>query len=326
MHIAIVGTGLAGLAVGWHLLQLGLRVTFFDEKKIGQGASGVATGLVHPYVGEKARRSWRASEGLSHTEELIASSEKMLGCSVCVQRGLVRIALDDEQRCSLTSAREMYGDVEQIGGSEFLLRAGITIDVPAYLEGLFGACQKLGAEYVRQKVSLNQPVPEFDRTIFACGSQFLTSSFARELPLRAMKGQVLTLSCSQPIERSRIAKGYLAATFQPHLACLGATYEKQFSDEQVCLSTAMGELLPRTGVLVPPSCTWQVIGCRAGVRLMRQGSYIPFVEQLNEQCWWIGALGSRGLLYHAYLGRKLAEALLTDRSMLLPEEVQRLRR
>jgi len=56
MNIAVVGRGLAGLAVGWHLLRLGCQVTFLDEKELGCSASGVAAGLMHPYAGDKARR------------------------------------------------------------------------------------------------------------------------------------------------------------------------------------------------------------------------------------------------------------------------------
>lgn len=306
MKIAIIGTGLAGLAVGWHLLQEGCSITFFNNCEQGYGASGVAAGLMHPYAGNKALRSVEANEGLAHTEELIAVSEEALGRKVVVQRGLIRIVLNDEQRTNLRQA----DDAEEIGPDQFLIHSGSTVDVPSYLEGLFLACKKLGADHIRQSVSLDGPLEGFTHTVFACGNAFLSSRLAGRYPLKAMKGQVLMLKCSAPIERSRIAHGYLAATFDPHIVCLGATYERKFPDGGPCLEKAMEDLVPKISQLLPPGISWEIIDCRAGVRLIREGFYFPFAEKLDSNCSWIGALGFRGLLYHALLGKKLSCAIV----------------
>jgi len=302
MSIAIVGIGLAGLAVGWHLLQRGYKITFFDEKGIGEGASGVAAGLMHPYGGLKARRSWDATEGLENTEELLIVSEKALRRPVVIQRGILRIALDDEQRKNLKKG----SDVEEIAPDQFLVKSGMTIDTPSYLEGLFLACQEKGAKLVERRVSLSEPVEGYDATVFACGDIFYTSPFAQKFSLKLMKGQILTLKLSQPIYQSRIAKGVLAATFDPHIVYFGATYEKTFEDDKPHLEIAKELLLPKLDILLPKGCDYEIIDCRAGVRLIRQDFYFPYTERLGEKCWWIGALGSRGLLYHAYLGKKMS--------------------
>ncbi len=307
MHIAVVGTGLAGLAVGWHLLKEGCQITFFDERELGQGASGVAAGLVHPYAGEKARRSQNASESLAQMEELLALSEQELGRPVIIHREIIRIAYSDEQRINLKAAE----DVEEIAPDEFLIRSGMTVDVPSHLQGLFLACQKKGARHILQKVPMDGPLDGFDHTVFACGSGWSSSPFARGLPLKPMKGQVLLLRLNQPLAKSHIAKGYLARTLDPRLVYLGATYERRFTDEQPCMESASQELLPRLSRLLPSGCTWEILGCRAGVRLCRQGDNFPFGKRIGENCWWLAGLGSKGLLYHAYLAKKLVCDILT---------------
>ncbi len=53
MKIAIVGSGFSGCGVCWHLLQSeGVEITLFSA---GGGASHIASGLLHPYFGMKAR-------------------------------------------------------------------------------------------------------------------------------------------------------------------------------------------------------------------------------------------------------------------------------
>ena len=46
------------------------------------------------------------------------------------------------------------------------------------------------------------------------------------------------------------------------------------------------------------------------------------VDQLDKKTWCFTALGSRGLMYHAYFGEILAEAILRNSFALLPEEVR----
>jgi len=88
MKIAIVGGGFSGLSVAWHFLQQSnYKVTLFEKKKIGGGASGIAAGLVHPYVGEQGRRSVFASEGMKAAKELIAVAEEKLGEKVILSNG-----------------------------------------------------------------------------------------------------------------------------------------------------------------------------------------------------------------------------------------------
>ncbi len=308
MRIAIVGTGLAGLAIGWHMLGEGCQIVFFDHRSLGKGASGVAAGLVHPYVGQKARRNNKATEGLSHLEELLTVSENARGSSSIIQRGLIRVAINEEQRINLKEA----SDVEEIAADEFLIHSGTTIDVPLYLQGLFLACQKRGAIFYSEKVSLDAPLTDFDHTVFAVGNEWITSSFAKNMPLKRMKGQVLLLRLSEPLERSRIVKGYLAKTSDPHVAYLGATYERRFDDGEPSLEVAHHQLIPRLNQLLPASCRWEILGCRAGIRLCLEGEAFgkELVNRVDDKCWWLGGLGSKGLLYHAYLAKKLAYDIL----------------
>jgi tRNA 5-methylaminomethyl-2-thiouridine biosynthesis bifunctional protein len=50
-RVAIVGAGVAGLALAWQLSARGLHVTVFEQRSPGHGASGVPAALLHPPSG-----------------------------------------------------------------------------------------------------------------------------------------------------------------------------------------------------------------------------------------------------------------------------------
>jgi glycine/D-amino acid oxidase-like deaminating enzyme len=108
---------------------------------------------------------------------------------------------------------------------------------------------------------------------------------------------------------------------------------------------AAAALLPGAEALWPPLADWRVAAVRAGVRALptrgADGS-IPYAGRLSPvdanstqgpdgqqqapalpSCWVIGGLGARGLVYHAWLGRLVAQAVLARSEAGLPAELLR---
>ena len=79
MRIAIVGAGLAGLALCSILSKVaGVEVVLFDAKGIGKGASGVSTGLLHPFPGKHAALSRYGKEAFVETLSFLQEVEEKL--------------------------------------------------------------------------------------------------------------------------------------------------------------------------------------------------------------------------------------------------------
>ena len=123
--IAIVGGGLAGLAVAHSLLEesrlhsLPLRrLHILDPAAPGEGgASAAAAGLLHPFS-PKGRLLWRGTEGFAATRALVGAVEQHLGHRVSTHSGLLRLALTDAEQRELalssngdTETGDMDGDV-----------------------------------------------------------------------------------------------------------------------------------------------------------------------------------------------------------------------
>lgn len=120
---------------------------------------------------------------------------------------------------------------------------------------------------------------------------------------------------------------------------MGSTWEWQSRNHSPDVSAeeasrALAELLPKASAVYPEIDKWEFAGARAGLRAMppvtSHGSLplLGCVDQLvgaaeGGPCkfWVFGGLGSRGLLYHGWLGKLIAKAVLCCKEELLPSEL-----
>ena len=306
---AVVGAGFAGLAICYHLMSRGISVDLFDQKKVGGGASGVASGLLHPYAGEQARRSYLADEALAEAKILIALSQLYSKELVADFSGVIRKATIEQSKM-LLSHREVYKDVEIIDGSTFLITSGIAVHSERYLQGLFLALQAKGMKWKVQKILSLEELKGYDYYFLALGAGVFTFPELDRFSMKPVKGQALTCKWPlniSPLEHSLVGKGYIVPT-QDGYVHVGSTYERGLADDAIDVEKALADLTPKVKVLVPGWEALDVKECRAGVRVSRLGHYFPLIEKIGEKGWMLGAMGSRGLLYHGYASKILVES------------------
>lgn len=318
LRIAILGAGFAGLSTAWHILEkTSHQVVIFDPKSVGGGASGIAAGLMHPYVGEQGRRSLHAQEGMQASLALIEKIEKELERPLILQRGIIRYVQNDEQRQMFLSHCQTYGDVTQRDENSFWINSGITVDCPLYLEGLWQKVAEKGAILLHEAVSDLTALNDFDHIIIAAGAGVKGFPELNALQMSLVKGQVLL--CQAPedlplLPKSAISKGYIAFSSQqdPRACLVGSTYEREALSEDPDAKVAKELLFDKIAAFFPKVHQLEIISCKAALRVVRKGHYFPFVGKVKDNIWVITALGSRGLLYHAYLGQLLAQGVLTQ--------------
>lgn len=314
MQIAIIGAGFSGLSVAWHFLQnTNCKITLFEKKGIGGGASGMATGLVHPYAGEQGRRSIFASEGIKTTQELIAIAEQELGEKVIVQSGIIRYVQNEKQRQMFLSHCRSFGDVKPISANGFLIESGMTIDCPRYLEGLWRAVVAKGAELILSDVTDLRALSGFDQIIVAAGAGSKQFPELSSLKMSILKGQVLKCHVPETVRlpgASSICKGYVALSHHPKTCYIGSTYQRGDLTENLQPELAKEELFPKIAFFFPSVSDLKVVECRAAFRASRIGHYLPMAAKVGGNIWTLTAMGSRGLLYHAYFGKELVDKLM----------------
>ena len=186
-------------------------------------------------------------------------------------------------------------DVEVLGEDLFLIRSGITVFAKLYLEGLWKAAERQGAIIHIQKIECLSELENFDLIILAVGAGIFHFPECSHLKINTVRGQAVACRLEKPLERSEVAKQYTAVTEDPLVCHVGATYERGSRSDVPDPEEAVRLLQPSLPVL----------SVRAGVRVTNPAHYFPILEKINPKTWVLTALGSRGLLYHAYFAKKL---------------------
>ena len=298
-RLAVAGGGLAGLSVVWHALQKGYEVVLFDPKGIGGGASGVSTGLLHPFPGKTASRSWRADEGMEATRALIQVSASCLERPVASYTGIFRPAITESQKQDFQCNCAMWREIALPGMPPtygLWIEEGITVFSRLYLQGLWLASEKMGATFVKEPfVDTNS----FDRVVLATGAD------TKGLPhFRTAIGQSLLCEWDLPLPFSLASHGYITLTEDPALCQVGSTYEHTLDpDPKKAIA-----LLDQVALFYPPAKHFTIKEIRSGKRIAPISGHRPIVAQISSKTWVFTALGSRGMLYHALLGRELVDS------------------
>jgi glycine/D-amino acid oxidase-like deaminating enzyme len=329
MKIAIVGAGFSGLACAWHLLHMPKelpQITLFDEKGIGGGASGIAAGLMHPFAGEKAMLNWRAREAYEETVTLLRASAMALGEPVASYTGMLRPLVRENMRAFFSKTEASYEDVDWWDGKRaksyipelleidgLFISSAITVDAEKYLKGLWRACELKGAKLEIAKISSSQELAHFDEKIFAVGAGWKAVEDIETPPLSFIKGQVLELAWEKdrpPLPFSVNAKSYLAMT-QSHRCIAGSTFEREWTNPGPDLSACNDFIRHHLSLFSPSFAALPLVECRAQVRAATKQK-LPFICHPKENCWCLGGMGSKGLLYHSLMAKELCEELVSN--------------
>ncbi|MCB1114791.1 MAG: FAD-binding oxidoreductase [Chlamydiia bacterium] len=278
MKIAIIGAGFAAKASA-HYLSKNHEVVIFDGGK--GSASTVAAGLLHKFIGMHSRKCRFADEALKLSLELIEPK---------VKTGLIRKAQSPEQAKWFQLAAKTYPDeIELIDSDTIYIDEAWVVDCPKYLADL---------QTVNKEIISLDELKEFDRVVIAAGVHSMNLC---EVKLSSVRGQLLIVS-GGPMPKCPVSSQIYAIPHQGKLI-VGSTYER---GEKL---DAKEELLPKLNRLLPDFEVGEVFEVKEGYRA-NTPDRMPMVKQVDERTWVFTGLGSKGLLYHAYFGKLLAESLM----------------
>ncbi len=344
MRVAILGGGFAGLSVAWYLLhytQGSAAIDLYDPEPIAGGASGISSGLLHPFGGKQARRSWESERCLKETHRLLTAAAQAIGKPMILSKGIIRPALSDQQITDFKIAADQNEDAEwwdkkkcedhirgltlPPNGGGLYIKEGLTVDVKTYLQGLWQACLIHGTQYHQKAVITQEALEEYDRVLIAMGP--LTKNFPplKDLPISPVKGQILELKWPgdvPPLPFSLISQKYIIMS-PDHKSCyVGATYEHNFNSPKPDTALAIQQIVPSISQFFPSLAGAEVLNTRAAFRASSP-NHLPMVGKISGKFYFFTGLGSKGLLYHAWVGKRVARAMLSKDPQHFPEKIHK---
>lgn len=323
MRIAILGAGFSGLATAWHLVDAMPKtsITVFDPQEIGNSTSGMAAGLIHPYAGAHAKLNWQGLEGLAATQQLIDVASAAVERPVAIPSGLLRLAITEEQKLDFSRCAEQHPDVTWHTAEEcckmapgitpapgIKIRSAQTVNSALYLQGLWKACATRGIHFEKKHITHLAELDTFDAIIVAMG---IASKEFVNLPLTPVKGQILEVEWPRntpPLPFPINSQAYIIMHPSNQSCFVGATFEKQFRSESSDLQTAKNDLIPKAVAILPFLENARILGGRAGIRASTP-DHRPICKRINERCWVITGMGSKGLLYHALFAKLMCKMI-----------------
>lgn len=310
--ILVKGAGFSGMALCWYLLSLpqDLEITLFSK---GVPASKVSAGILHKYMGPRGKLNALALEGEQETFELLKVANEHAKHPIILSKGLIRIAITDEQKVAFKKCSIDYAEVKWIENCQNLdphtvmapgifINSGLTIDTEAYLEALLIACIDKGLT-----VTLTDSEDIYDHVIEAMGA------YTSSVPVHQVKGQLLELSWPKhlpPLPYPLISQHYLARARDPKTVIIGATFEHSFKSVDPDPEFAISALYSKAIELYPELAGVEILSVKSGLRATTP-SRLPFTKILNPKLSVLAGLGSKGLLYHAHFAKLLVKDLST---------------
>lgn len=93
----IIGQGIAGTALAWHLIEAGQRVLVIGDSS-RPSASRVAAGIYNPLTGRKLVKTWLADELFPYAIQFYNRLEKILGVKLIYPQNIYRPYRSPEER------------------------------------------------------------------------------------------------------------------------------------------------------------------------------------------------------------------------------------
>lgn len=294
MKIAIIGSGLAGLGAAFYLTDHDVSI-FYDL----DGASMAASGLMHKFVGSTGHKSFRADEAFQASSSILQT----LGGSFYHKTPLIRQILSDEMGVHFKLYEPV--DIEFIGQDRIVIKEGMAIDVPSYLKALRGYLEALGVRFYQQKIASLEELTSYDRVIVAAG--YGIKELAPRLKMKYLKGQSLVFANQHRHTLPLIAQGYLVPLGE-HVI-IGSSYQKVFSSPLPDEKEVYRYLADNLKTYFQPYDQLNFEKILSGVRVAHPNVNHPKLINLDERTLIVTGLGSRGLLYHALIGKLITTYL-----------------
>lgn len=329
----IVGQGLAGSALAWHLIHAGQRVLVFDDDG-RTAASRVAAGLINPLAGMRFTRRPEIDLWLRGAEAWYAAIERVCGGPVRHDVPMLRLFRSPEQRrfhrrrladplargllgpafsaadCPESVAAPFGGFVQRQTGYVALprllagLRSWLLEQRTLITQGLAPAELEANAQGVKLGSYSARGL------VFCDGARLIDNPWFNHLPLTPDKGEILTLRSIGWRPRHIINAAYWLLPQAGGTLRLGATHAHD--DRSMTVTAPAREALLEGLQTLAPQRHFDVIDQQAGLRPASRDRY-PFIgwHPTVPTLWTCNGFGARGALtipwYTAQLARHLVE-------------------
>jgi glycine oxidase len=338
----IVGQGLAGTTLAWHLHDSGLRVLILDAQE-SVTTSKIAAGLITPITGKQLALTWRCDEFLPVADAFYSNIEARTGQRFYNHGTAVRLFTSPAERTHWSKRYDQPAfqpylidptpdpivnpALANAPGGGFAMRTA-QLDVAAYLaasRGAFMASQSYSAltlDWTRDvhlepdAITLHN---QTTRHLISCeGFAATRNPYFAWVPSKAAKGEILTIHVHEPMPPNTLHCGvWIAPTAQPNIFKVGSTYEWTNLDNTPTPAARTDIERRLTAVL---RIGYTVLDHQAAVRpIIRTSKALVGFHPTHERLGYFNGLGSKGSLIAPWFAACFTQAIVHQTP--LPDDI-----
>lgn len=341
----ILGQGLAGSALAWHLIGDGERVCVIDDGH-RSSSSKVAAGLINPLAGMRFNRRPEVGDWLSAAASFYGALEETFNLRLLYWIPMLRLFRSPEQqrfyqrRIEDADCRELLGtsfsaqscpeNVAAPHGGFTQKRTGY-VDLPLLLASIRDWLSDQ-ASFIDEAVGYDDILLDdghvavgslsAKRLVFCEGARLTDNPWFKHLPLAPEKGEILNLQTT--VSPRHIINGahWVIPSHNGDLR-VGATHDHQRLDNEPT-EKGRADLLSGFAALYPNDAAPTVTRHQAGVRPSTADRYPLIGRHTNETRLWVfNGFGARGALSIPWYAERMAAHLMRGED--LPGEADILR-
>lgn len=338
----IVGQGIAGTMLSWHLLQEGKRVQVFDVAK-PNSSSRVAAGIINPVSGRKFELAWLYDTLYPYAADTYRKMEKELGIRCFTERDILHVWPSEQMKDAFvkrqnTAPQNAYfkpadsaateGQLHQPLGTAMV--KGATVDLRQLLPAWRNRLKEMGCLH-EEEVDVMQLAMDGDclkynnitanYVIFCEGASIANNYYLNEIPFLLNKGEALLVKIPGLSSGHIIKKSISLVPQGNDLYWAGSNFQWDYTDElpgeeqRKLLAEGLDELLK-----VPYTVEGHLAAVRPSTKNRRPAVGLhPTVPQLGV----FNGLGTKGCSLAPYLAHLFAQNLVNDKPMLPETDIKR---
>jgi glycine oxidase len=335
-RLLIIGQGLAGTAVAWHLHERGVPFLLVDRGE-SITSSRVAAGLITPITGNRLKLSWRYETFYPMALRFYRRIGQRLGRRLWHPRGYVRLLKDEEEavkwqkrlrdaeqsRYVHAQSPRLDAEVVREPHAGFQQRHAAWLDTTAYLDasraffaerGCFEFAQIHADEVLETPTSIQWHGQSFSQVIWAQGWLAAQHPQFRWVPFQSALGSIFTARADLRGERRILNRRCWLIPHADGTLRAGSTYEWDFPDAATPSAEKLAELQKHLRSLL--STPVELVETRSAVRpIITSRQAVLGTHPAHPRVAFFNGLGSKGSLRAPWLAQHLIEHLLDGRPL-----------
>jgi glycine/D-amino acid oxidase-like deaminating enzyme len=253
VDVIIVGQGICGTFLGWHLREAGISFMIIDEEKINT-ASKAAAGIINPVTGRRIVKTWLIEELLAFAQEAYHQVGRSLDIDCIAQKPIIDFFPSPQMRNAFLDRYEedreyLVKPADENSWSDFFnyefgygeIHPCYLIDVPLLLSAFRNKCileQSLIEErfsfpdLILHKNKIEYKNMSAQKIIFCDGIESYTNPYFSNLPFALNKGEALIVETENIPSGAIFKKGFNLVPIKENLFWVGSSFEWEFENDQ----------------------------------------------------------------------------------------------